>query len=207
MIQKVWTEDKGAVLLTTYQTVSAGRVNKRNISTSTFVNVQETFLDPDRTLIMDLNPIDAAAIELLVKEVLERNNYPTVSKEKLYTLIFELSGGNPLYAYELIKVCVDQALHNSQKVKEDPSLCAFVKDFKSNRVEEVIYFRFDQLDSASQTVLKVSSIICVFGAPISVPMLEFLILEDANNGGDESELDDGTMGDLRRQGSLTTNNR
>lgn len=180
LVQKLWSENQGVIVMSTYRTVNAGKSSRRSLNSNSFVNVQETFADPERTLMLDLNPIEPHAIELLVSEVLVRSGFPTTNKQHLYEQIYALSGGNPLYAYELIKVVVDQAQQQPTNASDDPSLCQFLHDFRSNRVEEVIYFRFDQLDSACQTVLKGSSVICAFGAPITFELLDYLINDDSN---------------------------
>lgn len=50
---------------------------------------------------------------------------------------------------------------------------------RCHRIEEVIYHRFDQFNNAAQTVLKMASVACSNGTPITLDLLCF-VLDDEN---------------------------
>jgi hypothetical protein len=107
----------------------------------------------------------------------------------VFSKLFDISGGNPLYVYELTKGISDKFRSennvnlnaNANATNNNESLTDLMNSFlfKVNRVEEVILFRFDQLDAFNQLSLKIASVACRNGASFSTNLLKF-VLKNSN---------------------------
>eukprot|EP01038_Epipyxis_sp_PR26KG_P008483 gene8483-11467_t len=117
--------------------------------------------------------------------------------EQTLTKLYEISGGNPLYAYELTKGLIDK-MQSNNTLTLNPSLhdnditntvipiqqqltpmninvlTEVITAFRSNRIEEVICHRFDQLESECQLLLKIAAVSCSNGEPFNFDLLTFV---------------------------------
>lgn len=125
------------------------------------------FDDPRRFKAIDVAPLDRDAVEGLSKEMLGVD----ISGEEI-TRIFEASGGNPLYAIELIKTLV-----SSHGIAAAVNVESKVSTEMNHRVEEIICFRLDKLDSALQTVLKAAAVAASNGKAFDALVISFILQE------------------------------
>jgi stress-induced morphogen len=202
LLRKVWTETQGVCVLCTYRTKSKGAMQTPGNSTPSSVSSRSTrptsrssaalteFIDipiVEFLTIMDesdtfqrvsLPVLDQAASRSLLTDLFELYNITDVDAG-VYDKIYELSGGNALYATELAKGVAQKriALLDSAAAAV-PSLTKLLADIRTVRVEEIVYYRFDQLNSDWQTVLKLAAVASSNGAPFSIPMLDHLLTHD-----------------------------
>lgn len=123
-------------------------------------------------LVLQLRPLSASAIALLVAERCAQ--CATMSASAIATLsqrIFQLSGGHPMYAHELTKIAIERWAADPT----DASSSHWSRSFQCGRMEEVICYRFDQLDLIAQAVLKAASVICANGAHCTIHSLAFVL--------------------------------
>ena len=184
LLRELYTKNTGLVILATYRSLT---LKKRN-SISCPHTAEELFTafeGSGRFLRLKLKELDEPAIVNLVSKVFNENKMHSVP-QIVYTTVFEMSGGNPLYAYELVKELVEavDVLENvvgsntdsTQKVKEEIQLIVTkIQELRTKRIEEVICYRFDQLDAASQLLLKMASVICSNSSLFTMAMLSYMI--------------------------------
>eukprot|EP01038_Epipyxis_sp_PR26KG_P009835 gene9835-13229_t len=131
---------------------------------------------------IELDCLDVNSTKRLVQDIFSFTLVKSKGDE-LIDRIVDMSGGHPLYAYELVRAIVDK-LENSDptngKSPTDRILQLTDGDsvFSSNRIEEVICYRFDQMSSACQLVLKLAAVACSNGTPCSIELLKHMIYED-----------------------------
>ena len=129
--------------------------------------------------------------------------------------VYKLSGGNPLYAVEVSKAAIKMvgkiespkllikmAVRDSAESKfdciddskKDDVIQKWAKAFqkvtaslRSERIEEVIIFRFDQLNYKSQLLLKIAAVAGFNNAPFNADVLCF-ILPDFSSARTQDEL-------------------
>lgn len=175
LLRKIYSDNKGTVVLMTYRKgIVLPNKNSKNASAgNSFVDPHEMFKDPERVLSVDLYPLKQEHVDTLVIEILSRRGFDRKNFEQMFLdRMYQLSGGNPLYVYELSKVVVERALKSEA---EHFNFSDCLKNFSNNRIEEVIFFRFDQLDRAGQTVLKIAAVICSFGAVARYKLIYHLV--------------------------------
>jgi hypothetical protein len=124
------------------------------------------FDDPRRFKIIEVGPLDKDAIESFSRELIGSS-----VQEGDLNHIFEASGGNPLYAIEVMKTLISQTI-NSQTGETSRYLAEM-----NHRVEEIICFRLDKLDSALQIVLKAAAIAASNGKAFDVLIISFILME------------------------------
>eukprot|EP01042_Synura_sphagnicola_P018053 gene18053-22820_t len=100
--------------------------------------------------------------------------------DELLPTIFKATGGNPVYAAELLQVCVDYIVkHDLQSPKEIvPRLIELLHSSRMLKIEEVICYRFDQLSGDAQRLLKAASVACANGSSVTTDMLASLLRDD-----------------------------
>lgn len=146
------------------------------------------FDDPRRFKIIDIRPLDLIALEGLAAEMCGSS----ISDAEI-NRIHDASGGNPLYAVELMKamtgnqgfwsasssadvdgnaVCRRGSLsHISTKIDTK------TKVEMNHRVEEIICFRLDKLSSPLQTVLKAAAVAASNGKAFDAVVISFILQE------------------------------
>ena len=140
---------------------------------------------------VDLQVISQEANRALVDDIFELFDIAITDADDVQTVyrkMFALSGGNPLYTAELAKGIAQKRAAWFASIREEeegeeadpvpPSLIKLLEEMRPARVEEVVYFRFDQLNPAWQTILKLAAMAASNGAPFTVPMLQFLLVND-----------------------------
>lgn len=90
----------------------------------------------------------------------------------------DASGGHPLYAYELTRNLVDKIRDDTSSEELLRILAELGVGVASNRIEEMICYRFDQLESFNQTILKAAAVACSNGAPFTLEMLISVLLDN-----------------------------
>jgi predicted ATPase len=200
MLRKVWADLRGVSILCTYRPKSKGALSTGS-STPTSVSSRSTrassrssadikdFLDipiVDFLTIMDesdtfqrvfLPVLDKAASRALLADFFDLYNISDID-EGVYEKMYELSGGNALYATELAKGVVQKRAVLLDTTASIPSLTKLLAEMRTVRVEEIVYYRFDQLNADWQIVLKLAAVASSNGAPFSIPMLDHLIKRD-----------------------------
>lgn len=99
-----------------------------------------------------LDALSFDAVKTMASDALLDANVINTDDE-VYQKLYEISGGNPLYLYELV-----QALVGRLKENGDTGLRDLVNSFSTQRVEEVIFFRLDRLEAQTQTMLKMAAV-------------------------------------------------
>jgi stress-induced morphogen len=200
LLRKVWAGLRGVSILCTYRPKSKGALSTGS-STPTSVSSRSTratsrssadikdFLEipiGDFLTIMDesdtfqrviLHTLDKPASRALLADFFELYNMTDVD-EGVYEKMYELSGGNALYATELAKGVVQKRAVLLDTSSSIPSLTKLLAEMRTVRVEEIVYYRFDQLNADWQIVLKLAAAASSNGAPFSIPMLDYLIKRD-----------------------------
>lgn len=217
LFKKVWTEVTGVGILSTYRPkgLAAGK-NNTGMSTPTSVSSRATtrasssdftsiadipvvdFLafmgDTDVFRRVDLQTIDKAASNALVADIFDLFDITDID-ETVYDKMYELSGGNPLYATELSKGIAQKRSVMVDTQMSVPSLNKLLAELRTVRVEEVVYYRFDQLEPDWQMVLKVAAVAASNNAPFTAPMLQYMIDNDKslnrNSAGQDAAGEDG----------------
>ncbi|RYH29428.1 hypothetical protein EON65_08515 [archaeon] len=156
-----------------------------SIHKSSSVNVEELLSHTDPNVMsLTLHPLTSTAVDELVHDVYKKQFTDSAELAPLSKRIFDLSGGNPLYATELSKIAMDR-LHqelSSDYPSEEMKVISVTEinwsnilSFQSGRIEEVIFYRFDQLDFTAQVLLKAASVVCAHGANFTMHILTFVI--------------------------------
>lgn len=138
----------------------------------------------DTMLDIPILPLSLDSLKAMVSGVLLKENI-IVQNDEIFQRLANITGGNPLYAYELARAVVDKynqsltPIETSEKpdskddlannnVKEDLDadevMLEIIDSFKAHRVEEVIFYRLDRLEPKTQMLLKLASVACASGA-------------------------------------------
>ncbi|RYG70277.1 hypothetical protein EON64_00585 [archaeon] len=217
LLQQLWEKGSGFALMLAF----SGKVDNHEshplTKSLTKKNHEEMFGSCDRLCRKELPHLTFEAIKELVQHIFHEAGF-VIDDETLYDKIQDISGGNPLYIYELSKAMIDKFLatrgidevkdsvadssvahpHHSVLTKSDVG--KLLKDFHNARVEEVIYYRFDQLPALSQTLLKLASVACASGSSgFNLPMLLMMLSKEDN----EDVATDVFMADMQLDNNLT----
>jgi hypothetical protein len=108
------------------------------------------------------------SLKAMVSGVLLKDNI-IVSNDEIFQRLAEITGGNPLYAYELAKAVVDKyklatAAGIGGEHSGNNTMLEIIDSFKAHRVEEVIFYRLDRLEPKTQMLLKLASVACASGS-------------------------------------------
>ena len=193
-----------------------GEINLQNELMNNFV---DSPCDGDRLLLIELKALDEKATFNLASRLLNEHNACVRSDDKMLNTVYKLSGGNPLYAVEVSKaaikmitkiespkVRIKMAVRDSAESKFDSIDVEKIDDIhhnkkwakafqkvsaslRSERIEEVIIFRFDQLNYKSQLLLKIAAVAGFNNAPFTAEVLCF-ILPDFSSARTQDELFD-----------------
>jgi class 3 adenylate cyclase len=136
----------------------------------------QRFDDPRRFKLMDIMPLEREALDELAEEMMGSNiGHLEVNR------IFDASGGNPLYAIELVKTLMStQGITSAASVangESSPSVDTKTKMEMNHRVEEIICFRLDKLSSPLQTVLKAAAVASSSGKAFDAVVISFILQE------------------------------
>jgi hypothetical protein len=201
LMRKVWTDCTGVCLLCSYRPKPAKNFSNTGTSTpSTVVSRASRASSQASTDLMgfldipivdfltfvvwwvvfpgvSLHAVDNAAVRALVNEIFELYMITNID-EGVYEKLFDLSAGNPLYTTELAKGIAQKRAILMDTSTSIPSLANLLTEMRTMRVEEVVYYRFDQLDAEWQTVLKLAAVASSHGAPFNVSMLQKMLTEE-----------------------------
>lgn len=155
-----------------------------------------------RNMVCDIFKVSATCTDEGSPEYID----PTV-----FTKIYTMSGGNPLYAVEIAKAMLHNleamehqahqerlaqaqasgAEHDADMYSSEPDkkkfseLLVHFNGFSINRIDEIICYRFDQLDSISQYFMKVASVACCYSKSFTLQMITYMM----DNSTEDDEID------------------
>eukprot|EP01038_Epipyxis_sp_PR26KG_P013098 gene13098-17555_t len=98
--------------------------------------------------------------------------YNSSDLDVVYHRIYENSGGNALYAYEISKAVAERYVANQSQIVY---LSDILDSFQTSRIEEAISYRFDQFSSLCQLLLKIASVACSSGGYFTLVMLKHVL--------------------------------
>lgn len=126
--------------------------------------IYQEFVKSEKLVEIQLNPLSFESLKSMTTGVLLRDNI-IVRNDAIFQRLADITGGNPLYAYELAKAVVDkyQATDHHGANDGDEVMLTIIDSFKAHRVEEVIFYRMDRLEAKTQMLLKMASVACASG--------------------------------------------
>lgn len=201
LLRKVWTELTGVALLCSYRPKATKASSFTGASTPSSVSTRSTrasshssadlrdildipiveflnFMDEsDVFRRVELFSLDQPAMRALVSDIFELYMIRDVD-EAVFDTLYQFGAGNPLYTTELAKGVAQKRAILLDTSASIPSLTKLLTEMRTVRVEEVVYYRFDQLDPDWQVVLKLASVAHSNGAPFNVAMLEQMLKDN-----------------------------
>ncbi|RYH25988.1 hypothetical protein EON65_15105 [archaeon] len=147
----------------------------------------DSYITSSNFKLIDLLPLSADATRSLIVDTLPDALLYKIN-DAFIDKIVEASGGHPLYAYELTRSVAEKLKGTSTEKDVSTILTEMEVGVTSNRIEEMICYRFDQLDTSVQMVLKVAAVACSHGAPFTLDMLIYALIGGEEEG--DGEFDD-----------------
>lgn len=147
----------------------------------------ESYITSSNFKLVDLLPLSADATRSLIVDTLPDSLLYKIN-DAFIDKIVEASGGHPLYAFELTRSVAEKLKESSTENDVSTILTEMEVGVTSNRIEEMICYRFDQLDTSVQMVLKVAAVACSHGAPFTLDMLIYALIGGEGEG--EGDFDD-----------------
>ena len=138
-----------------------------------------------RLFLVELETLNESATLYLTLHLLQEQGAMLHGDEKSLSVMYSLCGGNPFYAVELTNAAIRIIRENEKKEKiSSISSQIWSKTFlkvasksRPERIEEIIIYRFDQLSSKSQLLLRVAAVAGYNSAPFNAKMLTFVLPE------------------------------
>lgn len=211
LINELWQHNKGIIILSTLLKVIDNRILYNEdvtggdvVSTRSSQKFHSRVTNPllmthletfssctERYCKIMLNALEESPARQMIDQILGAYGIHQQLSDKAYAQMHSMSGGNPLYIYELtlsmIKYYQDnyqQAFFeelSSKQTRESGVDCPFLltlSNFHTSRLDEVIYYRFDQLDAKTQLLLKFASVIASRGSHQGFTMKMLLSMLD-----------------------------
>ena len=175
-------------------------INLENELANSFVDSSS---EEDRLLLIELEALDERATLNLASRLVNEHNAFLRNDDKMLETVYKLSGGNPLYAVEVSKAAIkmvskvespnlqikmavrdsaerkfdsiDEGKHDDVIQKWTRAFQKVTASLRSERIEEVIIFRFDQLNYKSQLLLKIAAVAGFNNAPFNAEILCFIL--------------------------------
>lgn len=190
LLQRIHAETKGFILIAECERARLSRVSQMMEGNSSKGSIRnqssklEECYDPPVSVVTwkyELRPLDDISMAQLVTAWLK--DYGLTEQDtdgQLLPLIFKATGGNPVYAAELLQVCVDYIVKHDLHSPKDivPRLIELLHSSRMLKIEEVICYRFDQLSGDAQRLLKAASVACANGSGVTTDMLASLLRDD-----------------------------
>jgi hypothetical protein len=171
-LEYLWNNNRGIVIMGAYRALPMDSPLSSMLS------------DRDRYLNIVLDILDFASTKQLCDAVFSSYDLTDID-ETTYGTIYQMSGGNTLFSFEIAKIAAENCLASFDPVTKKYAKISV--QFTSGRVEEVIYHRFDQLEDKNQLVLKMASVCCANNSFTTLYMLAFVMDDDSRkDGSDES---------------------
>jgi predicted ATPase len=128
---------------------------------------------------LELPPLSHAAGRKLLAKIFADAGLMEVDNAVLDKL-HSLSAGSPLYAAELAKSICDRYVHREDHKELSGAACSvqlssIIDGMRTDRIEEVVHFRFDKLTEQCQLVLKMAAVAAVNGSHFTLPMLKYIL--------------------------------
>jgi hypothetical protein len=143
---------------------------------------------------VELKPITAGAGKKLLAKIFADHGIVHIEDGVLEKL-HEMSAGSPLYATELAKSICDRYVHREHCTADmsagSEAACSLqlntiISNMSTDRIEEVVHFRFDKLTEQSQLVLKMAAVASVNGSHFTLSMLTSIL--DSSERSESSKL-------------------
>ena len=157
-----------------------------------------------RLFLVELETLNESATLHLTLHLLQEEGAMMNDDEKSLNIMYSLCGGNPFYAVELTKASIKMVRNsnindnnnnnhnnsiNSDNTNDNNNISfissqiwskIFLKiasKSRPERIEEIIIYRFDQLSSKSQLLLRVAAVAAYNNASFTAKMLSFVLPE------------------------------
>jgi hypothetical protein len=143
---------------------------------------------------VELKPITASAGRKLLAKIFADNGIVKI-EDGVLDKLHGMSAGSPLYATELAKSICDRYVHRESCSKDMSAdsetacslqLSTIIANMSTDRIEEVVHFRFDKLTEQCQLVLKMAAVASVNGSHFTLSMLTSIL--DASARTESSKL-------------------
>ena len=200
----------GVILLTTYRTSPQGHyedlrsdsINQPFTLTDTpanfapgigfFESAMRSMPESPTLRKTELPPLCDSAIKKLLLRISTSFGLNHVG-ENVLDKLFEMSGGSPLYATELAKaVCSRYISRECADNTPDSETCTdgmlkIISSMRTDRIEEMVHFRFDKLTEQCQLVLKMAAVASLNGSHFTLSMLTSIL--DSSDKSESAKLD------------------
>jgi len=141
----------------------------------------------------ELKPIGKAATKKLLLKIFLNYGIQAV-EEPILDKLHVLSNGSPLYATELAKgICnryITRECTEMTRLEEhacNNRIMTIIDSMRTERIEEMVHFRFDKLTEQCQLVLKMAAVAAVNGSHFTLSMLTWIL--DSSDNSESSKLD------------------
>lgn len=179
VLHMLWNRGKGISILVSYSTLHGKEIPSWSIDTVEFsrsidgINTAskfeffKRFNDLNRFNCIILHPLDKESTISLAKAAYGAENLVLDPNQ-----VFEASGGNPLYAVELVKSVQKKniASNAAQNINSNTKL--------NHRIEEVICFRLDKLDFSLQIILKAAAVAASHNRTFSLQLVTYILINE-----------------------------
>lgn len=170
-------------------------INNRGIADERFFI---KYMDDPRFMRLELKLLEKDAIVNLARDAFHPSR--GAISDSFLDKVYEISGGNPLYAFEIANsvnssapifaaiTAEDDKGAKSPTTKSNTPTTSIEQLLAttSNRIEEVICYRFDQLRHSTQILLKTAAVICSSGNTFSYDLLASIMMESDGNNAEDS---------------------
>ena len=173
---------------------------------STVEDPLRMFHRSERFLRLDLAHLDRDSTKALIKDSFASHGVQL--DDEALEKVYNITGGNLLYAYEVTRSINEQ----NRGTMTGDQIGDAIAALRCNRIEEVIYHRFDQLNAACQLLLKTASVAGANGSSFTFDLL-LHVLGNSDDGivqhstqsslGSEEGLSSALMEILRKDEFLT----
>jgi hypothetical protein len=129
---------------------------------------------------VELGELSKTQCVKLIFRILETNGV-RVDDWDVLDSIYGVCGGSPLYATELARGLCEQYVRreSSSRVGRLAATSSAIKgmlaNFRTERIEEIVYFRFDKQPASTQLVLKMAAVASINGNPFTLEMLNWVL--------------------------------
>ncbi len=140
----------------------------------------------------DLPPLCKSAIKKLLLRISTSFGLNDVGDHVLEKLC-EMSAGSPLYATELAKAVCSRYIarectsHAPETVACSQGMMTIINSMRTDRIEEMVHFRFDKLTEQCQLVLKMAAVASLNGSHFTLSMLISIL--DSSDRSESAKLD------------------
>jgi hypothetical protein len=134
----------------------------------------------DVFLRVELGELAKSQCVKLISHILETSGV-RVNDESVLDSIYAVCGGSPLYATELARSLCEQYVNRENSTRgvfptvNASTIEGMLANFRTERIEEIVYFRFDKQPASTQLVLKMAAVASINGYPFTLNMLYWVL--------------------------------